>query len=78
MRVDQIKIGTPILDLHVGHVGGEAQKNSLSILFGDSREIGFKSRIVTPEGASHFEGGGHPCSSFMSLNHLYRLVHVTH
>ena len=77
MRVDQIKISTPILDLHVGHVGGEAQKNSLSILFGDSREIGFKSRIVTREGASYF-GGGHPCSFCMSLNHLYRLVHITH
>ena len=50
-----------ILDLHVGHVGGEAQKNILSIfcgvgtscsgrttLSGDSREIGCKSRIQKP------------------------------
>ena len=37
-----------ILDLHVGHVGGEAQKNILSILLWAPASVGEKHCLVCP------------------------------
>ncbi len=38
-----------ILDLHVGHVGGEAQKNFLSILLWAPASVGEKHCLVRPK-----------------------------
>ena len=40
---------TPILDLHVGHVGGEVQKNILSILLWAPAVVGEQHCLVIPE-----------------------------
>ena len=39
----------PILDLHVGHVGGEVQKNILSVLLWAPASVGEKHCLVSPE-----------------------------
>ena len=39
-----------ILDLHVGHVGGEVQKNILSVLLWAPANVGEKHCLVCPEG----------------------------
>ena len=38
-----------ILDLHVGHVGGEVQKNILSVLLWAPANVGEKHCLVCPE-----------------------------
>ena len=38
-----------ILDLHVGHVGGEVQKNILSVLLRAPANVGVKHCLVSPE-----------------------------
>ena len=38
-----------ILDLHVGHVGGEVQKNILSVLLWAPANVGEKHCLVSPE-----------------------------
>ena len=38
-----------ILDLHAGHVGGEAQKNILSVLFWAPANVGEKHCLVCTE-----------------------------
>jgi hypothetical protein len=38
-----------ILDLHVGHVGGEVQKNILSILLWAPASVGEKHCLVCPK-----------------------------
>ena len=38
-----------ILDLHIGHVGGEAQKNILSILLWAPASVGKKHCLVCPK-----------------------------
>ena len=38
-----------ILDLHVGHVGGEVQKNILSVLLWAPANVGVKHCLVCPE-----------------------------
>ena len=39
----------PILDLHVGHVGGEVEKNILSVLLWAPANVGEKHCHVCPE-----------------------------
>ena len=41
---------TTILDLHVGHVGGEVQKNILSVLLCAPAVVGEQHCLVIPEG----------------------------
>ena len=42
--------GHSILDLHVGHVGGEVQKNILSVLLWAPAVVGEQHCLVIPEG----------------------------